>query len=167
MDLREAHPIRTHRLPILLALLLTAGACTDNPEGSTPPTSASATATTQLPASTTTPGQLGDLTWTRLPDDQAVFGGLGVQEIHSVTTGGPGLVAVGGDGSGGDMDAAVWVSTDGYTWARIPADEAVFGGPGEQAIWSVTAGGPGLVAVGYDSSGDDDDAAVWVSPPLG
>ncbi len=35
-------------------------------------------------------------------------------------------------------------------WARIPHDEAIFGGPGDQLAESVAVGGPGLVAVGYD-----------------
>ena len=55
----------------------------------------------------------------------------------------------------------VWTSVDGITWSRVPHDEAVFGGEGDQEISSVTAGGPGLVAVG-ESNGD---AAIWVATP--
>jgi hypothetical protein len=29
---------------------------------------------------------------------------------------------------------------------------------------AVVAGGPGLVAVGHDDAGEDEDAAVWTSP---
>ena len=48
-------------------------------------------------------------------------------------------------------------------WGRVPYDEAVFGGgatphPGPE-MNSVVAGGPGLVAVGYNSGA----AAVWTS----
>ena len=50
-------------------------------------------------------------------------------------------------------NAAVWTSPDGFTWSRVPHDEAVFGGAGEQKMVSVTGGGLGLVAVGYDSPG--------------
>ena len=75
---------------------------------------------------------------------------------------GPGLVAVAGDESGGDFDAAVWTSPDGVTWSRVPPDESVFGRARIQMMVSVTAGGPGLVAVGVDGSGDE-DAAVWTS----
>lgn len=82
--------------------------------------------------------------------------------MFSVTVGGPGLVAVGSDGSGDDFDAAVWTSVDGVTWSRVPPDESVFGRAGIQMMVSVTAGGPGLVAVGSDGSGDE-DAAVWTS----
>jgi hypothetical protein len=100
--------------------------------------------------------------WTRIHDD-AVFGRPGDLTIVSVTAGGPGLVAVGYEESVDYAGAAVWVSADGYAWTRVPYDEAAFGGAGDQRILSVSAGGPGLVAVGYDVSGDDSDGAVWVS----
>ncbi len=98
--------------------------------------------------------------WTRVPDDQAVFGGPGGQEALSVTAGGPGLVAVGSADS--YQSAAVWVSADGYTWTRVPHDEAVFGGPGNQEMVAVTAGGPGVVGVGGDSAGQG-TVLAWVS----
>ena len=114
------------------------------------------------------------ITWSRVPHDDAVFGGERQQQMASVISGGPGLVAVGWDTSGGTPDAAVWTSVDGFTWSRVPHDEAVFGGEGEQMMNSVTVGGPGLVAVGsagfaLDKSqlADYDDfigvAAVWTS----
>jgi hypothetical protein len=93
----------------------------------------------------------------------------------SVTTGGPGLVAVGWDTSGGSPDAAVWTSVDGLAWSRVPSDESVFGGEHDQSMSSVAVGGPGLVAVGADSFLDVDRgqltnyddlisvAAVWTS----
>jgi len=52
------------------------------------------------------------------------------------------------------------VSEPGITWTRIPHNNEVFGGEGDQRITAVVAGGPGLVAVGWD----DDAAAVWTSP---
>lgn len=104
--------------------------------------------------------------WTRVPDNEGALGGPGIQLINAVAVGGPGLVAVGQDDPEGspatgwvDSDAAVWVSADGYSWTRVPHDEAIFGGPGGQEMVSVTAGGPGLVGIG----GDGSDAAVWVS----
>jgi hypothetical protein len=104
-------------------------------------------------------------TWTRVPHDEAVFGGDGVQWMWSVVEGGPGLVAVGYDESGadGDKEAAVWTSTDGEAWTRVPQDAAVFGGAGEQRMWGVAATDAGLVAVGADGSGGDFDGAVWTS----
>jgi hypothetical protein len=120
------------------------------------------------------------LTWSRVPHDEEVFGGQNEQRMLSVTAGGPGLVAVGSDGHPIDRydielaaDAAVWTSPDGLTWSRVPHEEAVFGGPGEQQMNSVTVGGPGLVAVGSSEEekvGPEDvddvnhDAAVWTSP---
>jgi len=103
------------------------------------------------------------ITWSRVPHDEAVFGGPGNQIMRGVTAGGPGLVAVGGDYGGGDLDAAVWTSVDGVTWSRVPHDEAVFGGTVHQEMQDVTVGGPGLIAVGYDNDGSDRDAAVWTS----
>jgi hypothetical protein len=103
--------------------------------------------------------------WSRVPHDETVFGGGAEQSMFSVTVGGPGLVAVGWDGTHSEDriedegDAAVWTSVDGFTWSRVPHDETVFGGSDDQHMWSVTAGGPGLVAVGTDGS----DAAVWTS----
>lgn len=77
--------------------------------------------------------------WGRVPHDDAVFGAE--TAIHDVTGGGPGFVAVGQSG----MSAAVWVSTDGRSWSRVPDDPDVFSdGVGAQ----VAAGGAGLVAVG-------------------
>ena len=56
----------------------------------------------------------------------------------------------------------MWTSADGITWSRVPHDESVFGGALTQEMNSVTAGGPGLVAVGIDGLGNDGDEAVWV-----
>ena len=104
------------------------------------------------------------ITWSRVPHDEAALGGESDQFVNDVTVGGPGLVAVGHEGPlFADTDAAVWTSPDGITWSRAPHDEAVFGGENDQSMTSITAGGPGLVAVGRDSSGDDSDAAVWTS----
>jgi hypothetical protein len=122
--------------------------------------------------------------WSRVPHDEAVFGGDSRQMMLGVTTGGLGLVAVGTDGYSYRSDderftevpdefaadAAVWTSRDGLTWSRVPHDEAIFGGVGEQRMVSVTAGGPGLVAVGSVTGkqrggpSHEKDAAVWTSP---
>lgn len=101
--------------------------------------------------------------WIRVSHDEQVFGGDDEQVMRSVTEGGPGFVAVGWDGVGGDRDAAIWTSANGRSWTRVPHDEETFGGADAQLIASITRGGPGLVAVGLDGSGGDFDAAVWVS----
>ena len=48
-------------------------------------------------------------------------------------------------------------------WLRVAHDEAVFGGDGNQQMLSVAVGESGWVAVGFDDSGGDFDAAVWTS----
>jgi hypothetical protein len=106
------------------------------------------------------------LTWTRVPHDEAVFGGeVDDQGMFGVTLGGPGLVAVGGAGHGWNNggDAAVWTSVDGITWSRVPHDETILGGSGTQWMNSVTMGGPGLIAVGSSGVEFSSDAAVWTS----
>jgi hypothetical protein len=103
------------------------------------------------------------LVWSRVPHDDTVFGGPRALQMQSVVAGGPGLVAVGFDAERGfgDQSAAVWTSDDGLVWSRVPHDETIFGG---QKIWSVAAGGPGLVAVGRGFGGAAQDAAaVWTS----
>jgi hypothetical protein len=104
------------------------------------------------------------LTWSRVSYDEVTVPGDSSPVMRSVTVGGPGLVAV---GSARDytipqnLRGAVWTSVDGTEWSRVPHDQAVFGGG---SMNSVTAGGPGLVAVGTtDAEGDDPDAAVWTS----
>lgn len=94
--------------------------------------------------------------------------------MNAVVAGGPGLVAVGYAGTADDVDAAVWVSSDGISWTRVTHDESVFGGQYTEMMTSLVAGGPGLIAVGYDmyhpagasptSQRREADAAVWISP---
>ncbi len=106
------------------------------------------------------------LTWTAVPDDEAVFAD---GYMSSVTPGGPGLVAVGQVGRPDSTVAAVWTSPDGLVWTRVPHDDAVFGGEdGHASMSSVTTGGPGLVAVGSDApdvqtTRGAGGAAVWTS----
>ena len=79
----------------------------------------------------------------RVSGEESVFGGTFFQVTYGLTVGGPGVVAVGRDGS-----AAVWVSVDGLDWSRVAHDEAVFGGDGGPVMMGVYVGGPGVVAVG-------------------
>ena len=103
------------------------------------------------------------ITWTRVPHDEEVFGGEDDQMMQSATTGGPGLVAVGIDGPDEDRHAVVWISPDGITWTRVSHDEEVFGGEAELVMASVTAGGPGLVAVGVGGPAQDWDPVMWLA----
>jgi hypothetical protein len=127
--------------------------------------------------------------WTLLPTAEVFSGGF----LEAVTTGGPGLIAVGGicnqtttvldnmtdtnievPGCGGfddgDWDAAVWVSADGIEWTRVYAGNTE---PGHQNMLDIAATDAGYIAVGFDATlgGDppwlpewvDGDGAVWTS----
>lgn len=103
------------------------------------------------------------LTWSRVPHDEAVFGGDGFQAMFAVATGGPGLVAVGGEQSDDGSDAAVWTSEDGVTWSRVAGDVSQLGGAGNQVMFGVTADESGLVAVGASPGPERAAESVWVS----
>jgi hypothetical protein len=128
--------------------------------------------------------------WVQVCDAES-FGGAAMGAVmHAVVAGGPGLVSV---GIRGDQDccfddflysaerdpsyesdeylvgdAGVWTSLDGLTRSRVPHDEAVFAvsNSSEEIMLSVTAAGPGLVAVGSSAASEycGWDAAVWTSP---
>ncbi len=103
------------------------------------------------------------ITWIRAPHDPAVFGSDSDLSMDAVTAGGPGLVAVGLDWSGGSTaDAVIWTSVDGIVWDRVPHDEDLFGGVGNQAAVSIAVVGTRVVAVGVERSSDI-VAAVWTS----
>ncbi len=65
----------------------------------------------------------------------------------------------------GDINPVVWTSEDGSTWTEAAdPEEDVFSQPGGQLIADVTAGGPGLVAIGQDGDSRGFNTAVWTSP---
>ena len=105
------------------------------------------------------------LDWSRVPAGGTVLSGAGNQGMLSVTAGGPGLVAVGREETGADVDGAVWTSVDGVTWSRVPHDVTLFGGTGNQRMHEVTAAGAVLVAVGAEGGSyyTRPDAVVWTS----
>jgi hypothetical protein len=164
------------RRSVILLVLVCLAACGGGAGGTTTsPTAAPSTTTTSTTptisttssteaTTTTVEVQVSAGGWARVPHDEALFGGAGDQWMRSVVAGGPGLVGVGYDESGGDADAAVWTSPDGLTWTKVAHEESLFGGAGDQMMNAVVAGGPGLVAVGLDESVGDTDAAVWTSP---
>jgi hypothetical protein len=103
--------------------------------------------------------------WSRVPHDEVAFGGTGNQWAVDVVAGELGVVAVGSDFKAGYGDAAVWTSADGSTWRRVPNEDEALGDFGDQGMWSVTLGGPGVVAVGWAWYGIEQyRAAVWTSP---
>ncbi|GMQ85067.1 MAG: hypothetical protein BMS9Abin07_0632 [Acidimicrobiia bacterium] len=104
--------------------------------------------------------------WSRVPFDEAVFGGVDIRGLSSVTAGGPGLVAIGTEQIGVQIHPVIWTSPDGINWSRAPLDTGSLAEDGVQRIFDVTTGGPGLVAVGSDGTWNDAEsaAAVWTSP---
>jgi hypothetical protein len=96
-------------------------------------------------------------TWERVPLPADGFSGPVSQSMNDVVSTGTGLIAVGRNG----LDAAVWRSSDGVSWEPVRSD--VLEAPGAQEMLAVTAGGPGLVVVGYEDGGGERrrDAAVW------
>jgi hypothetical protein len=100
--------------------------------------------------------------WSKVADDS--LGGPGDQQINAIEAAGSGLVAVGSDTAGGDLDAAVWTSTDGRSWDRVPATDIALGGTGDQSMSTVTWVGAILTAAGSSATvGGDRDAAIWLS----
>jgi hypothetical protein len=104
------------------------------------------------------------LTWTRVPGNLFAFTGESAQVMTAVVATEGGFVAAGLDWSGGDQDAAAWTSPDGLTWTRSEDDESVFGGDDHQWMGAVVVSDGGVVAIGYDGSENEADAAVWTSP---
>lgn len=102
--------------------------------------------------------------WTRIASPS--FEGPGNQRAADAAVLGGVVVIVGVDSSQGDLDAAVWLSDDdGATWMRVGVDSPALRVEGTQeAMRDVLVTDSGLVAVGYATSDEGDDAAVWTSP---
>ncbi len=81
-----------------------------------------------------------------------------------------GFVAVGSSGELlGDVDGAVWISSDGVTW-RAPTQASpsvtALGGPGDQELRAlVVYGRHGITLFGFGVANVDgvDDARVWAA----
>lgn len=113
--------------------------------------------------------QFPSLSWSRVVLDEPADGGPSEVSLRSAASDGARLVGVGQIGwpdtgtpsAFGPSIGAVWTSTDGTTWSRVPHDEVVFGSTG---VNSVTAGSQGFVAVGTARFGREPRTpAVWTS----
>src|SRR5437588_2868272 len=101
-----------------------------------------------VPASEPAGIDVRDLVWSKVTANDATFGSSSMSGVVAV---GQGFVAVGGLSNGISAPSSfgagyVWVSADGSSWRRL---RETFG----SGLVDVTAGGPGLVAVGGDESG--------------
>lgn len=166
-----SHGLRVVLLFAVAVLVAATAACTSDPEEPDPPPQTTGEIAEPSPADVpidvevpATPSATADRdvpsdpdlgrTWSRVPHDEDVFG---AGRMTAVTTGGPGLVAVGVDDARGTP--AVWASPDGIVWERRAEGDAAFEVAG--ILEAVVVGGPGLVAVGQDAVLDA--AAVWTS----
>lgn len=157
-------------LAISAPILLLRGGGQPAADTSLPPVTTTLPITTTAPAPTTLPPPIPAaplLSWERVEDQEAFADAA----ILAVTSGGPGLVAVGeadeearpGEYRG---DVAVWVSADGTAWERVD-DPSFTGEPDSgcttlglyQGVWRVASGPLGIVATGRDAC----NGAVWVS----
>lgn len=106
------------------------------------------------------------INWDRVDDQEDVFGGRGGQVMHRVMVWESRLMGVGYDlarggnveeglavfGSGLDVDAAVWASSDGLAWTKVSS--RALGGEDWQDIWDVVVVPEvGVIAVGGDDLG--------------
>ena len=90
--------------------------------------------------------------WQRREDGS--FAGPGDQKINSVDAKSwTFLVAVGSDGSNGDLDAALWRSSDGASWEAVPGLRVP---DGDEEITRIS----GQIGGGW-RTGDGKDGAVW------
>jgi hypothetical protein len=129
---------------------------TDEPA---PPTTIAATTPDQETNEGALPPGIEQLKWTRVAGDAAVFAPGEHAWINSVTSGGPGLVAVG-------AGPAIWTSVDGYEWSIAllddPFEDESQGRIVEPLeILSVTATESGLYAVGWGGWGSVDPEGGW------
>lgn len=109
--------------------------------------------------------------WSRVPHDEAVFAD-GWMWMNDVVETGDGLVAVGRDE--GRTRGAAWTSRDGEQWTRVAHEGSGLDDEVSSHLHAVSAGGPGLVAVGAILTSElavwtSTDASSWVrvDPPEG
>lgn len=100
-------------------------------------------------------------TWQQVADSPVFAHYTLPVRMAAVTSFAGGVAAVGWRSDAGNGSAVAWVSPDGATWAIAP-DLPTFSGAEMNGL---TVGQRGLVAVGLSGYPDNDQAAVWISPP--
>ena len=99
------------------------------------------------------------------PVEDSSFRGPGSQRATDAVEFGDGdIVLVGWDESGGDFDAAAWVRPSASTdWVEAGIEAQGPSGQLDQQIRDVARLGQTLLAVGWTSTDEDSDAAMWAS----
>ena len=109
-------------------------------------------------------GEFGVEPLTEEPDANGII--MATALIESAVSGPNGFVAVGElNGSDGGV-GAVWYSSDGSRWQRVPHDDELFGSTADipnTMIVDVAAGDAGFLAVGVHFSAERQQI-VWASP---
>ena len=111
--------------------------------------------------------------WDRVEDRPGLFGGDGNERTYAVTASHLGMVAAGADvgvDPSGDEDsnAAIWTSTDGINWERLPQDSpdmASLTSIGDQEIKAIIPTEDGFLAFGSERD-EDWDAQAWEGVPV-
>jgi serine/threonine-protein kinase len=105
--------------------------------------------------------------WTKVELAGQTLVGTGVQTMYAVSLSGAVFVAVGTQTGNGNLDGAVWTSSDGRAWSlqRAPGFVRVLGGdPDDQVIRALIPFRRktlSFVAVGVADNGSDQDAVIW------
>jgi len=108
-------------------------------------------------------------TWEKVALERVGVVGVGIQSMFGLTRQGNTFIASGtATAKTGDLDAAVWTSTDGRSWnprlhPRFLIDD-LGGPPDDQAIRALTSfhrRSLSFVAVGVTEDASDQDSAVW------
>ncbi len=103
--------------------------------------------------------------WTRAAED------AGADNVSGLATSAGRIIAVGSPGD--EILSAVWTSSDGGSWERVPHEDDIFGQPRKDddlytwwrtVVNAVTWTGSEFVAVGFATTGTQNlDPAAWVS----
>ncbi|WP_344953203.1 hypothetical protein, partial [Actinomadura miaoliensis] len=72
-----------------------------------------------------------------------------------------GFVVAGTVGGPGAQDAAMWASTDGAAWRRVPARGTGLDGPGDQRLTALAAVGGDVLAVGVNADHRGETPTLW------
>ena len=100
-------------------------------------------------------------TWSRVADDHGTLGGSDIQGMWAIAASSSEIVAVGYDSS--SWHAAVWVSTDGISWADVTLSNAVFDRADHPVIRAIAAIRDGFVTGGHVAPTAEPRVSFWGS----